>query len=83
MFFFQVLTKRQELLAAVINNICPNTRRTTRWVERREAFEEFNCALRAIVKTLEVMANERVYLDEYGCGEWDQETRAKAKRTVV
>ena len=81
--FFKFSPKRQELLAAVINNICPNTRRATRWVERHEAFEVINSAFRAIVKTLEVMAHERVYLDEYGCGEWDQETRTKAKRMVV
>ena len=63
--------KRHELLAAVINNVYANTRRTTlislcrtRWVERHEAFEVFNSLFRAIVKTLEVMANERVYLDE-------------------
>ena len=83
MLFFKFSPKRQELLAAVINNMCPNTRRTTRWVERHEAFEVFNSTFRAIVKTLEIMANERVYLGEYGCGEWDQETRTKAKRTVV
>ena len=83
--FFKFSPKRHELLAAVINNVCPNTRRTTlislcrtRWVERHEAFEVFNSLFRAIVKTLEVMANERVYLDEYGSWKWDQETRTKA-----
>ena len=47
-------------------------------MERHEAFEVFNSLFRAIVKTLEVMANKRVYLDEYGSWKWDQETRIKA-----
>ena len=83
--FFKSSPKRHELLAAVIKDICPHTHRITlislcrtRWVERHEAFEVFHSLFRAIVKTLEVMANERVYLDEYGSWKWDQETRTKA-----
>ena len=83
--FFKSSPKRHELLAAVIKDICPHTRRITlislcrtRWVERHEAFEVFHSLFRAIVKTLEVIANERVYLDEYGSWKWDQETRTKA-----
>ena len=83
--FFKSSPKRHELLAAVIKDICPHTRRITlislcrtRWVERHEEFEVFHSLFRAIVKTLEVMANERVYLDEYGSWKWDQETRTKA-----
>lgn len=33
---------------------------------------------KAFVKTLEVVKNERVYLDEYGSWKWNQETRTKA-----
>ncbi|XP_022793276.1 52 kDa repressor of the inhibitor of the protein kinase-like [Stylophora pistillata] len=85
-YFIKFSPKRHELLAVVINIICPNTRRTTLtspchtcWVKRHEACEVFDSLFRAIVKTLEVMANERVYLDEYGSWRWDQETCTKAK----
>lgn len=47
-------------------------------MQRHEAFEVFHSLLKAIVKTLEVVANERVYLDEYGSWKWDQETRTNA-----
>lgn len=53
--FFQVLPKRNELLAAVINKVCPETRPTTlisfcstRLVERHEAFEVFHSLFKAI-----------------------------------
>ena len=83
--FFKSSPKRHELLAAVIKDICPHTRRITlislcrtRWVERHEALEVFHSLFRAIFKTMEVMVNESVYLDEYGSWKWDQETRTKA-----
>jgi len=83
--FYKSSPKRHELLATVIKDICPHTREITlislcrtRWVERHEAFEVFYSLFRAIVETLEVMANERVYLDKYGSWTWDQETRTKA-----
>ena len=38
----------------------------------------FAVSFKAFVKTLEVVKNERVYLDEYGSWKWDQETRTKA-----
>ena len=67
--FFNFSPKWHELLAAVINNVYPNTRRITlinlcctHWVERHEAFEVFNSLFRAIVKTLEVMATNKLAL---------------------
>ena len=81
--FFQVLPKRNELLAAVINKVCPETRPTTlislcrtRLVERHEAFEVFHSLLRQF-KTIKVMLNERLYLDEYGFWKLDQDTCTK------
>ena len=83
--FFKSSQKRHELLAAVIKDIRPHARQITlisicrtRWVERHEAFEVFHSLCNVIVKTLEVVTNEHVYLDDYGAWKWDQETRIKA-----
>ena len=47
-------------------------------MRRSRYFTSFHSLFKAIVKTLEVMENERVYLDEDGSWKWDQETRRKA-----
>ena len=82
--FFKPSPKRHELLAAVMKDKCSHARQITLtslcrtgWVERHEAFKVFHSFFKAIVKTLEVVKNERVYLDEYGSWKWDQETRTK------
>ncbi|XP_020899640.2 52 kDa repressor of the inhibitor of the protein kinase [Exaiptasia diaphana] len=83
--FFKYSPKRNLLLQAVINNVRPETRRSnlislckTRWVERHEAFEVFYSLYKAVVKTVEVITNERLYAEDYGTWQWDQETRTKA-----
>ena len=72
--FFKSSPKRHELLAAVMKDICLHTSQITlislcrtRLVERHEGLEVFHSLFKAIVKTLEVVTNERVYLEEYGC----------------
>jgi len=53
----------------VIEKDSPDTKKTilknkwkTRWVERHEAYEVFFALFSGIVRALEVMASERVYL---------------------
>lgn len=41
-------------------------------MEKHESFDLFNRLFKEIVKTLEVITNDNVYLDEYGFWQWDQ-----------
>ena len=50
----------------------------TRWIERHEAYETFTELYSVVVEALNVVLNERRFLEEYGDWKWDRETLTKA-----
>ena len=87
MSFFQVPPKRNELLAAIINKVCPETHRTTlislcgtRVVDRHEAFEVFQVISQPFQSNFQDMLNERFYLTSTDLGNG---TMKRARRRTV